>query len=68
MNEESESAGRKPVIATYNAQITLRGTGSAPTIEEVQSAVESALQGLTGVSRASQPLTSVNVRASRTDA
>jgi hypothetical protein len=64
MNDEAK---REPVVASYAARITIRGGGPAPTITDLEAAVEKAVQDLGGVSRANRPLTTVNCEASRTD-
>lgn len=57
----------EPVIAVYAARITIRGSGEAPTIAELEEAIEKAVTELGGVSRANTPLISVNAEATRTD-
>lgn len=64
---EEPKATPEPIIATYMIQITIRGMGPAPFNAEIEQAVEAAVQGLGGVSRASRPLTLVKARATRTD-
>jgi hypothetical protein len=57
----------EPILAVYAARITVRGTGTAPTLTELEAAIEKAVEDLGMVSRANQPLLSVNAEATRTD-
>jgi len=57
----------EPILAVYAVRVTVRGIGIAPTIAELEAAVEKAVEDLGMVSRANQPLLSVNAEATRTD-
>lgn len=63
-----EPTGPQPVVASFDINVTIRGTGPAPTIEDVEQVVENAVAGLGGVSRANRPLMTAKARATRTDA